>query len=445
MKEQSYYIHPDQLCIGLYVHLDLGWMSHSFTFSNFKIKTNKQIDQIQELHLDKIRYDPLRSDCEPLPLESDEPPPLVVSVKPSEPPPPVVEKPVIEKPVVEKPPAASRTAAPADRRMRSERLKQLHEIIHTSEKEFTRDAEAVTQLVRNLATQPQESKQKAEALVGNLVDSVVTESDVVLHALGGNRAGSEIYVHSLNVTVLALTLAKSLDMSEKDARDLGVAAIFHDIGRGSDSIYKSFLNQHCENGARILLEAGFPERIARIVLQHHEHVDGTGYPKHLMSTQIDPLARLLALVNAYENLCNPANPAAAMTPYETLAHMYAKDFQKYDATLLKLLIKSLGVYPPGSVVQLSDDNFGLVMTVNPDKPLLPFVMIYDPSVPRETPVILDLSEEPSLSIKKCLRPGQLSTEVYDYLSPRKRVCYYFLDKGETSPSTSNGEMSQASS
>lgn len=437
MKDQSYYIHPDQLCIGLYVHLDLGWMSHSFTFSNFKIKTNKQIDQIQELHLERIRYDPLRSDCEPLPLEPAEPaPPPVVSVKPPEPPAP---------PVVEKPAAAVRTAAPAERRTRSERLKQLHEIIHTSEKEFLRDAEAVTQLVRNLATQPQESKQKAEALVGNLVDSVVTESDVVLHALGGNRAGSEIYVHSLNVTVLALTLAKSLDMSEKDARDLGVAAIFHDIGRGSDSIYKSFLNQHCENGARMLLEAGFPERIARIVLQHHEHVDGSGYPKHLMSTQIDPLARLLALVNAYDNLCNPANPAAAMTPYETLAHMYAKDFQKYDATLLKLLIKSLGVYPPGSVVQLSDDNFGLVMTVNPDKPLLPFVMIYDPSIPREAPAILDLSEEPSLSIKKCLRPGQLSTEVYDYLSPRKRVCYYFLDKVESSSPTSSGEMSQASS
>lgn len=425
MKDEQHYIHPDQLCIGLYVHLDLGWMQHSFTFSNFKIKTNKQIDQIQELHLDRIRYDPLRSDCEPLPLET---------------PPTAAAKPAAAPAATPAPAAAPAAAEPAKPRpqltpqARVERMKQLNEVIHKSEKEFTRDAETVVNVVRNLVSQPQQSKGAAESLVQNLVESVVTESDVVLHALGGNRSGAEIYVHSLNVAVLALTLAKSLDMSEEDARDLGVAAIFHDIGRGGDSIYKSFLNQHCENGARILLEAGFSERVARIVLQHHEHVDGSGYPKHLMSTQIDPLARLLALVNAYDNLCNPTNPAAAMTPYETLAHMYAKDFAKYDAKLLQLLIKSLGVYPPGSVVQLSDDSYGLVMTVNQTKPLLPFVMLYNPEIPRESPAIVDLSEEHGLSIKKCLRPGQLSTEVYDYLSPRKRVCYYFLDKSPITPS-----------
>lgn len=430
MKDEQYYIHPDQLCIGLYVHLDLGWMQHSFTFSNFKIKTNKQIDQIQELHLERIRYDPLRSDCEPLPLEPQQP-----ALAPAAAPPP---------PAAVTPPEATRPRPAITPHTRVERMKQLNEVIHKSEKEFTRDAETVVNVVRNLATQPQQSKGAAESLVQNLVESVVTESDVVLHALGGNRTGSEIYVHSLNVAVLALTLAKSLDMSEDDARDLGVAAIFHDIGRGSDSIYKSFLNQHCENGARMLLEAGFSERIARIVLQHHEHVDGSGYPKHLMSTQIDPLSRLLALVNAYDNLCNPANPAAAMTPYETLAHMYAKDFAKYDAKLLQLLIKSLGVYPPGSVVQLSDDSYGLVMTVNPTKPLLPFVMLYNPEIPRETPAILDLSEEHGLSIKKCLRPGQLSTEVYDYLSPRKRVCYYFLDKGTISPPANSDQMAASS-
>ena len=70
MKDQSHYIHPSQLCIGLYVHLDLGWMSHPFTFSNFKIKDKEQIRQIRELSLDQIRYDPSRSDYEPLPLNA---------------------------------------------------------------------------------------------------------------------------------------------------------------------------------------------------------------------------------------------------------------------------------------------------------------------------------------------------------------------------------------
>lgn len=424
MKEKSYYIHPDQICIGLYIHLDLGWMSHSFTFSNFKIKTNQQIDQIQELHLERIRYDPLRSDSEPLARESGETVATVV----------VPEAVEIVRPTV-------------DPLSRSERLKQLNDIIQNTEKEFSRDAENVTDILRNLSSEPQECKSKAEALVSNLVESVITESDVVLHALNGNRSGAENYVHALNVTVLSLTLAKSLNMSDEDARELGIAAIFHDIGKGSSTAHRSFINQHCENGAHILRDAGFSEHVARIVLQHHEHVDGSGYPKHLMSTQIDPLARLLALVNAYDNLCNPPNAAMAMTPYETLSHMYAKDFQKYDATLLRLLIKTLGVYPPGSIVQLSNETYGIVMTVNPVKPLLPFVMIHEPTIPREAPVILDLSEESGLSIKKCLRPTELPKEVYDYLSPRKRVCYYFLNKGKAPapPKVSNGEAAQASS
>ncbi len=428
MSDQPHYIHPDQLCIGLYVHLDLGWMSHSFTFSNFKIKTNKQIDQIQELHLQRIRYDPLRSDCEPLPLDAAAPPspPLPVAPTPAE---------------------GVQATAPVVQRSRAERMKQLNEIIQSSEQEFLRDAETVLDVVRNLGTRPQESRSKAEELVGKLVGSVVTESDVVLHALSGNHSGVENYVHALNVAVLSLTLAKSLDMSEKDARELGIAAIFHDIGKGSGTTYRSSANQHCENGANIVRDAGFSERVSRIVLQHHEHVDGSGYPKHLMSSQIDPLVRLLVLVNEYDNLCNPPNPATAMTPYETLAHMYAKDFPKYDTTLLKLLIKSLGVYPPGSIVQLSDNRYGIVIMVNPVSPLLPFVMIYAPSIPRETPAILDLSEETGLGIKKCLRPAELPTEVYEYLSPRKRVCYYFLNKGKipAAPIAADGEAAKISS
>ena len=68
MKTDNVYtINPDQLRIGLYVHLDLGWMDHPFTFSNFKIRNEGQIAQIKALGLKQLRYDPLRSDCEPEP------------------------------------------------------------------------------------------------------------------------------------------------------------------------------------------------------------------------------------------------------------------------------------------------------------------------------------------------------------------------------------------
>lgn len=403
-----HYIHPDQLCVGLYVHLDLGWMDHPFTFSNFKIKSEDQIRKIRSLNLRQVSYDPLRSDREPL-------------LAPTTP--------------ANWPPKAAPSPAPAQANasQRSARLKQLNDLIYASEKEFVEDAHKVRSLTRNLVSHPESTREEATKLVQEMANSVLTESDVVLHAIESTRSQHENYVHELNVTVLALMLAKSLDMSSEDACELGLAAIFHDIGKAESPTNKSFINMHCEIGSRVALQSGLSERVAKVILQHHEYVDGSGYPKHLKEAQIDPLARLLVIVNDYENLCNPANPAEAMTPYEALSHMYVTQPQKYDATLLRLLIKSLGVYPPGSIVQLSDGNFGIVLTVNPLKPLLPYVMLYAPKVARETPVIMDLSEEAGLSIKKCLRPLQLPSEVFDYLRPRKRVSYYFLHKSAPHP------------
>ncbi|HEY3326707.1 MAG TPA: HD domain-containing phosphohydrolase [Novimethylophilus sp.] len=406
MKMKSHYIHPDQLCVGLYIHLDLGWMGHPFTFSNFKIKDEGQIEKIRALKLKQLRYDPLRSDCEPLL------PPTV--------------------PAAWAPMKVAVPVSPAlDLQKRSNRLKQLNDIILSCERKFVVDAHRVRAVTRNLSAHPASAREEAELLVNQMVKSALTESDVVLHAVGSNHSQQENYVHSLNVTVLALMLAKALDMSDEDARELGLAAIFHDIGKAESPLNKSFIDMHCELGSRLALQSGMSERIARIILQHHEYVDGSGYPKHLKEAQIDPLARLLGIVNDYENLCNPANPADAMTPYEALSHMYVTQPQKFDSTILRLLIKSLGVYPPGSIVQLSNGVYGIVMTVNPQKPLLPFVMIHEPKVSRETPVVIDLSEEVGLSIKKCLRPLQLPQDAFEYLRPRKRICYYFLNKQPT--------------
>jgi len=422
MDTKAHYIHPDQLCIGLYIHLEGGWMSHSFTFNNFLIKDEGQIRKIRDLKLKQIRYDPLRSKRQPLPL-APEPPAAT-------PTPPIPPKPA--------PAVVSATMRPESKKLklRTNRLIQLNKLIADSKKNFTDDAQLTREATRNFAHNPEASCAKAEAIVKGLVDSVLTESDVVLHAVSSNKGDPEAYVHALNVTVLALMLAKTIDMSEQDAHDLGMAALFHDLGKTEEYRAKVILDQHCENGARMAQSAGLPQRVVNIILQHHECVDGSGTPSHLKSEQIDPLARLLAIVNVYDNLCNPSNTAQAMSPYEALAHMYNVDTKKYDAQLLQYFIRSLGVYPPGSIVQLSNGVYGVVMTANPGAPMLPFVMIYAPNVPRKTLVVIDLSEEDSLIIKKCLKPKDLPQEVYEYFSPRNRVYYYYL-KNEADEDTTS--------
>lgn len=258
---------------------------------------------------------------------------------------------------------------------------------------------------------------------------MLAEGDVALQVISGSQPGSS-YVHSLNVLILSMMLARSLDMQKTEMDELGLAAIFHDSGKEEGPERKSFVDLHCEIGARMALRAGLSERVSSIILQHHERMDGSGYPKRLKGDAIDPLARILALVNHFDNLCNPPNPAMAMTPYEALSQMYVGQSHKFDQAILQRLVRMLGVYPPGNLVELSNSMIGMVLSSRHDKTLQPLVMVYQPEVARETPVIIDLGLETGIKISKSLRPEQLPTGAFDYLKPAKRMSFYFFRSNE---------------
>ena len=201
------------------------------------------------------------------------------------------------------------------------------------------------------------------------------------------------------------------------------------IARGTLNAEERYqINDHIVQSIMMLSQLPFPphlRNVPELAGGHHEKMDGSGYPRHLKGDQIDPLARLVALVNYYDNLCNPGDLAKALTPHEALSMMFAQRRNKFDGQALQVMIRSLGVYPPGSVVRLSNDALALVSSVNPVKPLRPWVTVFDPSVPRDEAIMLDLEQEPDINIAKALRPIHLPPEVYEYLSPRKRVTYYF--------------------
>ena len=160
-------------------------------------------------------------------------------------------------------------------------------------------------------------------------------------------------------------------------------------------------------------------------MQHHEYADGSGYPQGLAGDKISALARIVSITNTYDNLCNRPNPADSMSPHEAMSCMFGKMRKQFDESALNLFIRSMGIYPPGTLVKLSDGSFGMVIAVNSGKPLRPSVLIYDPGVPKNEAIILDLQHEPILEISQSLKPAQLTPEVYEYLSPRKRTTYFF--------------------
>jgi putative nucleotidyltransferase with HDIG domain len=427
-NDQNHFIDVSQLRVGLFVHLDLGWMDHPFTLSNFKIKDKEQIDEIRKTGLKKLRYNPLKSDCDPLPFTKP-----ISFANPSA---DAAEQVTAAIKAGASQAEAESEAAKTLQDHQAERLRQLHRALDEGEKKFIIAGNIVRQSLRNIVSQPQESIQQAELLVSEMVCCILNESDIAIHAVNGNRSNDTHYLHSLNVTVLALMIAKSLGISRADAQELGMAALLHDIGKmeipdkilmKKDPLTKSeqsYYEQHSEIGARMTKAWGMSDHITQIIMHHHECADGTGYPNHLKTEQTDLLVRLVALVNGYDNLCNPQNIAIAKTPYEALAHMFANQRSKFDDELLKKMIKLLGIYPPGSIVQLSNGIHAIVISVNPNQPLRPYVMLHDPLTDRQEPLILDLRKEATINISICMRPNQLPADALDYLNPRKRISYF---------------------
>lgn len=421
-SDNTVYISPEQLCIGLYIHLDLGWMDHPFSFSSFKIKNAEQIEVIRQLRLSRIRVEPGKSSAKPLPA-------------------PTQDERAAQTPVA---PMPVDNAAIQEKKERIEQLNRIKRDIAEVEKEFQQAAETVRNISKNIHSRPQEVRKEAEKLVETMVESMLAKGDVMIHAMS-EKLGEDVYFHALNVTVLSLILAKALNMGEEESKDLGVGAMFHDIGKveippkilmKTDPLTKSeqsFLELHCEYGQDIAVKAGLSKQAVEIVMQHHECADGSGYPGKLKADKISPLTKVVSIVNVYDNLCNPVNLADALTPHEALSQMFAVKRNKFDAVALKAFIHCLGVYPPGSIVQLSNDMIGMVVSVNSAKPLKPNILVYDPDIPKDEAVIINLEREADLNISKSMRPGQLPREVYQYLNPRKRVTYYFDPKKQNEP------------
>ena len=182
---------------------------------------------------------------------------------------------------------------------------------------------------------------------------------------------------------------------------------------------------HCEYGLQLARKLGFPPAVLNIIYQHHEMYDGSGYPQRLQGESINLLARIVGLANFYDGLCNPVNMANALMPHEALSLMFARLRSRFDSRLLQLMIRRLGVYPPGTIVHLSNGAIGMVATVNTHLPMKPVVVLYDESVPRDEAILVDLSLDSDLSITKAIKPALVPRQIYQYLSPRKRVSYYF--------------------
>jgi HD-GYP domain-containing protein (c-di-GMP phosphodiesterase class II) len=219
--------------------------------------------------------------------------------------------------------------------------------------------------------------------------------------------------------------------------DLGVGALMHDIGKldvpdrlrhldeGFSTAEVNAYRDHVAHGVAQGRRMGLSPGAMLVLAQHHEGADGSGFPLKLSADRMSTAARIVALVNRYDNLCNPPQLSRALTPHEALSMLFAQSRVKFDATILNAFIRMMGVYPAGSVVQLTDERYAMVMSVNSSRPLKPRVLVHDPKGRRDEALFLNLEALPDLGIRRSLNPAKLPRDALEFLSPRPRVAYFF--------------------
>jgi putative nucleotidyltransferase with HDIG domain len=461
---EAQFIDVDRLRIGMYVHLDLGWMQHPFALNSFKITSREQIDTIVGLGISRIRWSPEKSDPEP----TEEPGtaakagvteenshgtgatanvaavPVADAVATASAEHAVAESTVAESAAAEQ--TAEEQPAAEQRRLRRDRQSLQFESLEVCERNFAHAGRAYRQILDNVRAQPEVARTNVERTISTMVDKLFEHEELAIRLLSEN-AGEKSSLHAINVTVISLLLGKAMELGAEELRDLGSGALLHDIGkialperlRWKDEQFNNaerrLFEEHVVHGASLSQSMRLPAPVQAIIAQHHEFADGRGYPRKLAGDAIAPLARIVALVNHYDNLCNPGNPTQAITPHEALSQIFAQMKRQFDPAVLTLFIRMMGVYPPGSVVELTDGRHALVVSVNSSRPLKPQIVIYEPRVPREEALVEDLETMPDIGIRRSLKPLQLPKAAFDYLSPRLRVCYFF----ERARSAQDGE------
>lgn len=414
----EYRITVDQLRPGVFIRLQrTNWFDHPFLFNSFKIKNQEQIDIIMGLGITEVICIPEKSDRLPgrptAPLASAAP---ELAAEP------------------ETSPEVTRLWEL--KRERIERLRDKRRRIAECEEVYAhsiRDAEKIT---KGVISGREDAVLEAMAFVDTLVDHFLLDQESTLHLMNVLGTEEPVYSHPLNVTILSMILGRAAGLDAPGMRTLGMGALFHDIGqsrlekkllRKRGQLTKpeqDLMRRHPEYGLDILKAVpGFPQQSLPIVIQHHEQFDGGGYPAGLKGEAIDRLARIVTVADAYDRHCNRPDPADSLTPYLALSFMFSQEKARYDRSLLQMFIRCLGVYPPGTVVQLSNGTIGMVLAVHPENQLNPSLVLYDPDIPRTEALVVDLAEEDDLHVEKSIRLAHLPPEIFEYLNPRTRISY----------------------
>lgn len=255
-----------------------------------------------------------------------------------------------------------------------------------------------------------------KGVVKNILSDIRRQNHVMNMLAGVQATDNYTFQHSLNVTLYTLALASTLGYTERQLIEIGVGAILHDVGKCT--IPLSILNkngkltdeefaviqEHTTNGFNMLRKITEISLLsAHCAYQHHERLDGSGYPRGLTGEEIHEYAKIIAIADVYDALTTHRSYRKPALPHVALEMITSDAGRLFDEKMVEAFTQSIAFYPLGMGVRLSTGEFGIIVDQNKNQPGRPIVRILEDDSGQELEEFkeVDLSKHPAIFIEEC--------------------------------------------
>jgi putative nucleotidyltransferase with HDIG domain len=421
----------DQLKPGMFiVGMDQPWFRTPFLLHKRLIRHTEDIELLRQHGIREVKIDPGRGlDVEPN-QSGDAPPSSNAQDRAAAPQPSLAEKPASpEAAPLPAPSVEMKIASPLPpvRQEDAPRSSKAREQAAAAQETYREAACTMERLFAEIEAGLVPRPDTLRTVVGNVLSRVLDDSPSMLSLLSlqqMKRFDRTLASHALDVCTLSLIVAQDFGVAEGDLEALGAGALLHDIGyvRLPRNLYRrshdlteqehTLMQQHAALGLVILQDANENrDAVVRIIAEHHECMNGSGFPHKLTGDSLSPLAQLVGLVDAYDGMVSRRGGRPAMLQHDAIRQLFRLgDTGQFAKDLIRAMIGSLGVYPIGSLVLLNTAEQAVVVGMSHRQRLKPVIKViagpHGEFYP--TPIRVDLGDQAAGNseriIKKALDP-----------------------------------------